>query len=78
MIVYLAMRVIYGIYVVVGALIIYRSLSQMIFHPEFRRPGFFFKRVGLAIIWPLGLLSKNGRKSLASSLPFLGRAQKGE
>jgi len=73
MLTFVIMRLIYGVYVMVAAVIFYRTLSLMIFHKDYRNFKFLLTQILLIPIWPLGLFSDNGRIKLAENLPFKKR-----
>lgn len=76
MLTFMILRLVYGLYIIVGLLIIYRTLSLVIFHRETRNPKFFAKGIGFALIWPLAIFSANGRKQLVAAIPFMGRIER--
>ena len=73
MIHYVFLRLSYAIYIVITTLIMYHVLSRLIFHPQERTLKTLFAGVIMALIWPLALFSKNGRRSFRASLPFVNK-----
>ena len=67
---FLIMRFVYGLYVILALLILYRTLSLLLFHAETRSWKFALEGIGFAIIWPLALFSRNGRRKLFAAIPF--------
>jgi len=69
MIVYMIMRLVYGIYFIGIAALVLRAISSLVFKKKMSFKDFIFE-VGFAVIWPLGLFTPAGRKRLKQSLPF--------
>lgn len=60
-------RLFYFVYFFVLIMLVLGSLSALIFNSKFKLKD-FVTTVGVAIIWPVALFSKNGRQQLLSFL----------
>lgn len=61
---FILLRLFYFIYFLGSAVILYNLISQMLFSKQSVDSSFVLSRLGLAILWPLALFSRPGRKKI--------------
>ena len=70
MVIYMVMRVLYGIYLFMLCFMFLRIVSRVLFN-KVGGVKYLVKELGFAVIWPLSLFTPKGRVRLCKSIPFI-------